>query len=86
MLNYLIEEGGKAHSLVVAGDLSTLLADVSTEISLIHENLRAQSPAIAELFRNTLIRAISDPKSPIWSSTHQGVGFCTITRKEKNHD
>ena len=52
--------------LTCSGSMLDLLAEVGFANHLIYNMIARSSPPAAEAFRNRLVRAMTNPKSPIW--------------------
>lgn len=48
------------------GDLSTITTEVLTLFKDLHRNIEQQNPEAAKEFKNTVIGAMLDPRSPVW--------------------
>lgn len=48
------------------GDLGTITAEVLCLFKDVHRNIERQNPEAAKEFKNTVIGAMLDPRSPVW--------------------
>lgn len=58
--------------LACSGSMLDLLAEVGFVVHLIYNMIARSSPPAAEAFRNRLVRAMTNPKSPIWEKSEPG--------------
>lgn len=55
--------------LACSGPMLDPLAEVGFVVHLIYNMIARSSPTAAEAFRNRLVRAMTNPKSPIWEKS-----------------
>ena len=62
-----IEIDGFHGEITCHGSVQTVLAEISMAVSGVYFSIKKYNPAVAEAFRRTFTRAITDPNSPIWT-------------------
>lgn len=67
-----IEIDGFHREIICQGSVQKVLAEISMVVNGVYFSIKKYNPAVAEAFRRTLTRAVSDPDSPIWSKEAYG--------------
>lgn len=75
MLNIRIDHKKLEGEIMFSGTAQDLLVELSHAISHIYCKFLASDPALAEVYRYSLTKALSDPNSPIWEKNATPAGI-----------
>ena len=77
---------GGGNTCTASGDILEISADVAIVIHGIYTQLSHSDPMLAQIFRCSLQKLISDANSPMWDPSTTLEGVCIIQPKKLKED
>ena len=66
MIKCKIDRGKGPVKVKAKGDVNTITVEMLALFKEVHKNIEQQNPDAAREFKNTVIGAMLDPRSPLW--------------------